>query len=292
MPLYSYKKAQVTLKQGSYIIHHPDTLTVNQARRKMTVGDALSGAYNDFHKLMSTSKIAAMFIPALLIGAGVFIIYKQVWPTIVQTAQEASGYFDDKGKSLVAGQYVTAQQTYSDPGSKYFADLKTTAQHENLLFNDKKSAEYKGNFSLSIPSLGLKDLKVVSNVDSSIEEVYDDLLNGGLAHFQGTPLPLTDGPNYNIVIYGHSSAGDYYERTKDPTSSFSILNQIRYGSDIIVNFEGKEYKYRFTKGKIVNANDLTILQGPKNQKTLTLFTCYPNGNNSKRFVATAKLVEE
>jgi LPXTG-site transpeptidase (sortase) family protein len=290
MPLYSYRKAPVKMRPDvdSYAAAQR---VVASKRKPLTVGDVLVGAYNDFHKLMSTSKIAALIVPAVLVVTGVYIIYNQVWPTIVQTVQESTGYFDQNGAALVAGEYIEAKQRYSNPGAKYFADLKNNAQDHNLLFNDKKSLDYKNSFSISIPSLNLNDLKTSSNVDSSVEAVYDQLLGDGLAHFQGTSLPFSDLNSYNIVVYGHSSPGDYYQRTKDPAAAFSMLSQIRYGSEIIVKFEGKEYKYKFTKGKIVDANDLTILQGTKGQKQLTLFTCYPNGNNAKRFVAVARLVE-
>jgi LPXTG-site transpeptidase (sortase) family protein len=138
----------------------------------------------------------------------------------------------------------------------------------------------------------LYDLNVSPNVESGVEEVYDQVLTEGLAHFSGTSLPISQRDTHNIVIYGHSSAGDYYERTKDPAAAFSRLSKIRYGDEIEVNIDGKTYKYKFIKGKTVEANDLSILEGQRGQKYLTLFTCYPNGNNDKRFVATARLIEE
>jgi len=290
MPLYSYRKADVKLEPGKYILKHQDSFTAT-SKKKVTMWDVMVGARNDFHKLMTTSKLAASIIPTLLIAAGAFIIYKQVWPTVVQTVQDKTGYFDQGGGALVAGSYIEAKQSYSNPGAKYFAELKNSAQEQKLLFNDKKSQDYSGNFSLSMPSLGIKDLKVKGNVDSSVEEVYRRELTDAVGHFEGTSLPFTDLDTYNSVIYGHSADGDYYDRTKDPAASFSRLSELRYGAEIIVKLEGKEYKYKFTRGKIVNANDLSILEGNKGQKTLTLFTCYPNGNNSKRFVATAKLEE-
>ena len=268
---------------------YTNNLFTPQEKKPVTIGDLAAGLYNDFHKLMTTSKVAALLIPTLLVVSGAYIIYKQVWPTIYQTLQESSGYFKDNGTALVAGDYIAAQQQYSNPGSKYFADLKNAGQQENLLFNDPKSNSYKGTFSLSIPSLDINSIKVTANVDSSIESVYKADLLDGLAHFSGTGLPLTDNSSYNTVIYGHSAAGDYWERTHAPSTAFSVLSDIRYGSEIILNVAGKDYKYKFIKGRIVDANDLTILDGIKGQKTLTLFTCYPRGNNNKRFVATAKL---
>ncbi len=301
MALYSYKKspAQIIPKKSATNNNtNNSNRTHSNAERSdsshssaITVGDILSGLYLAFHRLMIGSQIAALIVPSILIITGGFIVYRQVWPTVSQTVQEALGVFDTQATTLVAGEYTNIGLSYSNPGSRYFAELKNNAQDQNLLFNDEKSATYKNNFRLSIPSLGLNGIKVSANVDSGVEEVYDRVLTDGLAHFQGTSLPVSDSRSQNIVVYGHSSAGDYYERTKDPAASFSRLSDIRYGAEIIINIDGKEYKYRFVKAKTVDANDLSILEGTPGQKILTLFTCYPNGNNAKRFVATARLIE-
>lgn len=290
MPLYSYKKAPALITARPRQYKHKETIEVQRkGKLNLTLAEVLVGMYNDFHRLMTTSRIAALIIPSLLVVSGVYIIYRQVWPQIFQLLEEP--YLTQSNTALVAGDYIGAQQQYSNPGAKYFAELKNQASQENLLYKDEKSNNYQGTFKLSIPSLELNNLNVQANTDSSVESVYDRILTNGLAHFSGTSLPISDQSTTNIVIYGHSSAGDYYERTKDPAAAFSRLSKIRYGDEILVEMEGKQYKYKFIKGKIVNANDLKILEGKRGQKYLTLFTCYPNGNNGKRFVATARLVE-
>lgn len=291
MPLYSYKKEKVSRNDTKNLRRQIENGYRYKSKRKpLTLGDVVIGAYNDFHKLMSTSKLAAMFIPFLLVSFGAMIIFQQVWPSVRQLAQQSM--FTSTTASLVAGQYIELDQPYSNPGSTYFADLAKEADSQNLLFKDDLSAQYSNNIKLSIPSLNLYDLNISTNVDSAVEEIYDEELKDGLAHFKGTSLPITDLNTYNTVIYGHSSAGDYYQRTKDPAAAFSVLSDIKYGSEIIVEMaDGTEYKYKFVKGKVVDANDLSILQGSPGQQQITLFTCYPNGNNGKRFVATGRLIE-
>jgi sortase A len=107
-----------------------------------------------------------------------------------------------------------------------------------------------------------------------------------LAHFQSTGLPISDVEN-NIVIYGHSSSGDYYERTKDIAGAFSRLNKIKVGDIVTLEMEGKTYNYRVIKTKIVEPYNTEIISGTPGKRTLTLFTCFPSGNNSQRFVAVA-----
>jgi len=121
-----------------------------------------------------------------------------------------------------------------------------------------------------------------------VEEVYDSVLNNGLAHFKDTGLPMSE-INNNSVVYGHASNGNYYERTKDVAAAFTKLTDIKIGDEVIVKIEGKEYKYRVVKTKLVKPDDISIINGTRGKKTLTLFTC-PNGNNAKRFVAVARPV--
>lgn len=293
MPLYSYKKAPIRIKsnEGPKPYVFETYVEPPKKRQQLTVGELLVGAGNDFHKLMSTSRLAALVIPTILVVTGISIIYNQVWPTFTQTLKQELKFFQSDATALVAGEYIQAEQRYSNPGSKYFADLKATAQQKNLLFSDQKSGNYKGTFSLSIHNLGLNNIKVTANVDSGVEEIYDNMLKDGLAHFQGTNLPFSESATSNVVIYGHSSGGDYYERTKDPAAAFSRLNNIKYGDEIKVDFDGKEYKYKTVKVAVVKGDNLSILEGKPGQKQLVLFTCYPNGNNENRFVATAMLVE-
>jgi LPXTG-site transpeptidase (sortase) family protein len=54
--------------------------------------------------------------------------------------------------------------------------------------------------------------------------------------------------------------------------------------------EGKEYVYRVVKSKIVQPDDASIITGTRDKRTLTLFTCFPNGNSAQRFVAIANPV--
>jgi sortase A len=92
------------------------------------------------------------------------------------------------------------------------------------------------------------------------------------------------------VIYGHSSSGDYYERTHDIAGAFSVLNKIKIGAIIKIDMNGRVYEFRVIKSKIVQPDDVSIIIGTPGKRTLTLFTCFPNGNNTSRFVVVANPV--
>src|SRR5690606_20263638 len=132
-------------------------------------------------------------------------------------------------------------------------------------------------------------LPVEANVDSSSEESYNLALQDSLAHFKGTGLPISDVQN-NIVIYGHSASPNYNPRRTDPEVAFSYLPELKVGDDIIIEIEGKEYRFKMYRSKIVEPDDTSVITGTKGKRTLTLFTCYPIGANSQRYVALAREV--
>jgi len=262
---------------------------IKRYKQGLTLWDIVAGFFKEFTDALIRSRVAGLLVPLILILFGVNIIYREVWPEVEQQVKYALGYYDVTTVPLVAGDYVERAQFLSNPGSQYFAELSEDAEDAHVLVPDPVSNNYSGRFSLSIDSLGLSNLPVTANVDSGVQEVYDSVLSTGLAHFDGTGLPISDIEN-NIVIYGHSSSGDYYERTGDIAGAFSLLNQIKIGDEIDVEIEGETHTYRVYKSKIVQPDDISIITGQKNTRTLTLFTCFPNGDSANRFVAIARPV--
>ncbi len=285
MALYSYQKAPVRYKP----LHEDEVVIIVEKREnapKLTLWDILSAFFTDFKRLLISSKVAGLFIPLALILLGMSIISKQVWPDIEQYIKFNNGYYDTASVALVDGEYIDRASYLSNPGAEYFRTLANDAVNASVLQPDPVANNYQGRFSLSIPKLGLNDLPVQANVESGVEEAYNKVLLNGLAHFKGTGLPVSDIKN-NMVIYGHSAGGDYYQRTKDVASVFSRLDEVKIGDEININIDGQTFRYRVTTTKIVAPSDLQIVTGSYNKRTLTLFTCFPKGSNSHRLVAVA-----
>ena len=258
-------------------------------KQPITIGMVVSGIKNDLVDVLKRSKIAGFLVPLLLIIFGYSIIFNQVWPDIEQNIKLSQGYYDSEPVPLVAGDYYERAQYLSNPGSDYFKTISAEATQQHILQEDTVSNNYRGTFRISIPSLDLNNLPVTANVDSSQEAIYRKALLSALAHFKGTGLPISSVDN-NIVIYGHSSSGDYYERTKDIAGAFSRLNKIKVGDTVTLQMEGTNYDFRIVKTKIVEPYNTEIISGTPGKRTLTLFTCFPNGNGSQRFVAVANPV--
>lgn len=287
MALYSYVKAPVRA------VETPSTANIyyyeTTPNKKTTLGDVLFSVIGNTQEFLVNSKFIGALIPVFLIAAGFTMIYQQFFPDFKEYLKLRVDYYETSNIALASENYVSRAEYLSNPGAEYFKELKEEAVATNQLLADPTSNKYKGKFKLSIPSLGIKDVQVIANVESDVEEIYDSFLEGGLAHFNGTGLPISDMKN-NTVVYGHSASGNYYERTKDPTASFSELKNVKIGDEISIKMEGKEYKYRVAKSKIVQPHDVSIVTGEIGKETLTLFTCYPDGNSANRFVVVANPV--
>lgn len=291
MALKVYKKRPVKIKQRRItekVQKKSKKIVLEEENPPLTLWDVGTGIKNDFTHLLQTSTLARVLIPSILIISGSFLLYSQIYPEAKQRARQATGYYNPTKAELVKGDSIQPKETYlSNPGSDYFRKLTQEAEDTHVLASDPVSEQYQGQFSLSIPSLELNNLPVQANVESGVEEVYDQVLNTSLAHFQGTGLPISD-VNNNIVIYGHSATNNYFSRTNDVAAAFSKLSEVKIGDEVSIQMDGKEYKFRIVKTKIVKPDDISIITGTKNKETLTLFTCYPSGINSNRFVAVAR----
>ncbi len=256
--------------------------------KKVTLSSLIADLYRGIKNAASSSRIASIIIPSIFIFAGVLFIYRQIYPEIQQSIALQKGYLDQGTISPVSEEYIDFAQFISTPES--FADLTEKALEENILAEDNLSSQFSGTFYITIQSLGINRLPVTANVDSTNEQNYLPILNNSLAHFKSTGLPISNVEN-NIVIYGHSISQAYSPSPSNPMVAFSLLHNLKVGDEIIIEIDSRTYKFRMQKSKIVSPTDVSILTGTKGKRTLTLFTCYPAGNNAQRYVAIARPVD-
>lgn len=122
---------------------------------------------------------------------------------------------------------------------------------------------------LTVPKIGL-DAIVVEGTN------YHDLKLGP-GHLTDTPAPGNDG---NAVISGHRD------------TFFRHLHELDKGDEVLVQRDGKTYRYQVTGKKIVDPNDTWVAE-PTKDAELTLITCYPTyyiGPAPNRLVVFTKLV--
>lgn len=277
MALYQYKKAPPK------ILKEVKEEKINTDENSTTLADVLDNITYSIGKKLSAVKPISFVVPFIFIFSGLVILYGQIKPYAIHYIQSK---FSDKLNQeiipLVPESYEELRSSYiSDPGALYFSNLLQTKKQIS-----QEVLQYKGTFYLSIAKIEIDNAPVIANVDSSKEKIYKEALGRGLAHFKGTDLPNGEG---NVLIYGHSAAGDYAERNpQDIVTAFTRLFKLNIGDEIKIEFEDKEYRYIVKKIKEVNPEDLEILNSTGG-KTLTLMTCSPPGLSAKRLVVTALL---
>jgi LPXTG-site transpeptidase (sortase) family protein len=97
----------------------------------------------------------------------------------------------------------------------------------------------------------------------------------GAGHIEGTPLP---GENGNSGIAGHRD------------TFFRELKDIRENDEIQLQTATGLFHYEVDWVKVVDLDDMTVLEPPTSGSTLTLVTCYPFyfvGSAPNRFVVRA-----
>ncbi len=193
--------------------------------------------------------------------------------------------------------YIENEFAFYDPGQSYFANLSkqfgilgasttNTASNAQSASNITIDQAYKKDMFINIASIGIKNIKISSNVESDDEKVYNAYLKGGVAHFKGTPLP---GDGGNSFIYGHSAVESFFSRHKDyPETIFSRLDNIDIGQEIMINRDDENLEYVVRNKKIVSPEDFSVLQPRLNKETVTLMTCWPLGIGTKRLIVVAE----
>lgn len=131
-------------------------------------------------------------------------------------------------------------------------------------------------FSLSIPKLKIDKANVL--VDSNE-------LTKGLVHLPGSTLP---GGKGNVFISGHSALSPFFSFKK---ALFANLTNLKKGDEIVVEALGVKFKYEVSELKVVDPNDLSVINSPEKQgRYISLMTCVPPGLNFKRLVVLGKMI--
>ena len=128
--------------------------------------------------------------------------------------------------------------------------------------------------TMSIPAIGIGDLKFVAGVD------LDDLALGPGAYPE-TPLPGMYG---NAAIAGHRTTHG---------QPFIDLDQLEVGDQIVITmFHGGVYTYVVTGSEVVEPADRHVLDTvDPTRATLTLTTCTPKYSASQRLIVYATLAD-
>ena len=247
-------------------------------------------------------KRTKVIISATLLSLGVLIILSQAIPL---TKSYIDGWIAQARVELMKNpvpdsyrKYIEEEFAYYDPSRSYFDNLGSTIKgltfegkftYDPLTNSSKEivvNRDYSKDMYIDVESVGIEDIIVTANVESSVEEVYDEYLKRGVAHFKGTPLP---GDGGNSFIYGHSSVESFFSRHQNlPETIFTRLEDIDVGDSVYIQRDDQRLHYIVRKKKIVEASDFSILKTQGDKETVTLMTCWPLGVGTKRLIVVAE----
>ncbi len=214
-----------------------------------------------------------VIVSYMLMAMGFMIILWTVWPIVsfffidqVVLAKTVSPIGDLSGFKPAETAYASGVKNTTDPNTWF----PTSPQ--------KKVSAPVNSYTLSIPSLGIKDASVI---------IAGDDLGKSLIHYGGTGLP---GEYGNTVIFGHSTLPQFFRGTKDYKTVFATLPTIKVGANINLTYDGLDYTYKVTEKIVVEPTDLSPLEQRFDDSYLTLVTCVPPGTYLYRLNVKARLV--
>ncbi len=138
-------------------------------------------------------------------------------------------------------------------------------------------------FSISMPSLGIKDLTVTHPSDPFSSKGLLAVLKDGVGHLFSYP-----GQGGKIFIYGHSSG--YPWDVSQYTKIFRQINKLSVGDKVTISYAGRQFTYQVTSKQTVPAKDMSAY-GQEGREELVLYTCWPPDSISQRYLVHAVPVE-
>jgi len=135
---------------------------------------------------------------------------------------------------------------------------------------------------ISIAKIGVK--APVFFTESNSQKVFASLLKLGVLHYPASALPGDVG---TAIILGHSAPPNWPKVNYD--SVFNNLNSLKQGDEVLLNFNGQNFKYLINKTFWVKKGEDLSPYLTFNKSMLLLVSCWPPGHNSQRIVVEAEL---
>jgi sortase A len=155
---------------------------------------------------------------------------------------------------------------------------------ESILVEDASIEEYLGQVEDIDPILEELQTELTINsidVEGRIFQGKDsNTMDRGFWHF---PTSVYPGQQGNSVIIAHR-----YLKMPPARDTFFNLDKVRKGDSIVVEQQGNEYTYIVSEVKVVEKNDISVLQDTSEHQ-ITLITCTPLWTSKQRLAVIGKL---
>jgi sortase A len=220
---------------------------------------------------MSNKSLSLKIIAAVSGFAGVMILTMVFVPIL-----DYQGTLSPKYSKLLSPVIQSTQNVLSEANPQDFTKVSNW-------FEDSKDSDFQNSnvtyYTLSVPKLRIKDATVA---------IGGDDLSKHLVQYPGTALP---GKRGNSVVFGHSVLPIFYN-PKDYISIFSTVPNLKIGDEILVSYDGMNYKYKVETLVEVFPTDIQILEQDSSDSFISLVTCVPPGDprKPKRLIVKARIV--
>lgn len=157
------------------------------------------------------------------------------------------------------------------------------SEHAGQAIEEVKTTYTEKNNILEIPKLSI-EVPIVFSQNTDKAAIVKDL-DSGVVYYPGSVLP---GQKGQIVVLGHSAPPGWPKIKYDWV--FSDLNDLKYGDQIRLYFDNKEYIYRVREKKIIaKGQEIVPTSLIKDGNILILVSCWPPGKNLQRIAVQAEL---
>lgn len=229
-------------------------------------------------KASKKNRITAILLVAVLLAGLSLLLYPLVsnyWNSIHQS-QAIAAYMDD-----VAEVDDTTYDALWEEAQGYNASL---LENENRFFPDEEERQQYEQL-LSISDDGIIGYIEIPSIDVTLPIYHgtsEEILQVAIGHIEGSSLPV-GGLSTHCVISGH--------RGLPSSRLFTDIDQLSEGDIFTLLVLDEALTYEVDQIRIVEPDDISLLEIKEGEDLCTLVTCTPYGVNSHRLLVRGHRVE-
>ena len=229
-------------------------------------------------KASKKNRITAILLVAVLLAGLSLLLYPLVsnyWNSIHQS-QAIAAYMEDVAE-LDDGTYYALWEE----AQGYNASL---LENENRFFPDEEERQQYEQL-LSISDDGIIGYIEIPSIDVTLPIYHgtsEEILQVAIGHIEGSSLPV-GGLSTHCVISGH--------RGLPSSRLFTDIDQLSEGDIFTLLVLDEALTYEADQIRIVEPDDISLLEIKEGEDLCTLVTCTPYGVNSHRLLVRGHRVE-
>ena len=232
-------------------------------------------------KASKKNRITAILLVAVLLAGLSLLLYPLIsnyWNSIHQS-QAIATYMDD-----VSELDDSTYDTLWEEAQSYNASL---LENENRFFPDEEERQqYEQLLRISDDGInGIIGYIEIPNIDVTLPIYHgtsEEILQVAIGHIEGSSLPV-GGLSTHCVISGH--------RGLPSSRLFTDIDQLSEGDIFTLLVLDEALTYEVDQIRIVEPDDISLLEIKEGEDLCTLVTCTPYGVNSHRLLVRGHRVE-